>query len=284
VTAPRALDEMDTADLVDALLVAQNRVPDAVAQARPALRAAADLLVACVGAGGRLVLAGAGTSGRLALMEAAELPGTFGVPPESAVGVLAGATELGLEVGDAAEDDAQQAIEDLRALALTASDCLVAVAASGSTPYTVSAAVAARAAGASVVSITNIAESPLARLADVAIEVLVGTEALEGSTRMASGTAQKVVLNTLTTAAMVRLGHVHGRYMIDVDPANEKLRRRAVGIVAAIAGVDTERAGESLRDCHSVRAAVIHLVLGVDPADAERRAAAHPLLRDALRP
>ncbi|MDT7548438.1 MAG: N-acetylmuramic acid 6-phosphate etherase [Actinomycetota bacterium] len=282
--APRGLDEMGTAELIDALLVAQNRVPDAVAQARPAIRAATELLVDRLGAGGRLLLAGAGTSGRLAWMEAAELPGTFGVAPESAVGVLAGAKGFGLSVGDEAEDDAQLALEDIRALTMAASDCLVAVAASGSTPYTVSAAAAARAIGAAVISVTTSAESPLALIADVPIEVLVGPEVLDGSTRMASGTAQKVVLNTLTTAVMVRLGHVHDRYMIDVEPANEKLRRRAVGIVAAIAGVDAARAGEALRDCHSVRAALIHLALDVEPEDAALRAAAHRSLREALRP
>jgi N-acetylmuramic acid 6-phosphate etherase len=283
VTASRGLDELDTAELIDALLVAQDRVPAAIAQARPALRAATDLVADRVRAGGRLILAGAGTSGRLALMEAAELPGTFGVAPESVVGVLAGADERGLLVSDASEDDEELARDDIRALSMTASDCLVAVAASGSTPYTVSAATAAREAGAGIVSITMTADSPLSRLADVAIEVVVGPEALDGSTRMASGTAQKVVLNTLTTAVMVRLGHVHDRYMLDVVPANEKLRLRAVGIVAAIAGVDTARASASLRDCHNVRAAIIHLALGVEPAEAERRAAAHPLLRDALR-
>jgi N-acetylmuramic acid 6-phosphate etherase len=100
---------------------------------------------------------------------------------------------------------------------------------------------------------------------------------------MAAGTAQKVVLNTLSTAAMVRAGHVHERYMIDVDPANEKLRHRAIGIVAAIAGVAADRAAEALRDCHDTRAAIIHLALGVEPAEARRRAAQHPVLRDALR-
>jgi len=165
---------------------------------------------------------------------------------------------------------------------VSAADCMIALAASGSTPYTVSAACAASAAGATVISVTTSAGSPLARIADVAIEVLVGPEALGGSTRMASGTAQKVVLNVLTTAAMVRIGHVHDRHMIDVVPANEKLRGRAIGIVADVARVGAAEADRALRECGGIRAAIVHLVLGVAPAEAERRAATHAFLRDAL--
>lgn len=281
MTKPRALDILDTAELIDALLEPQFRVPAAVTAARPAMRLALDALVRRLVAGGRIVLVGAGTSGRLALMEAEEIPGTFGVAPNSVLGLLAGRAE-GRSVGDAAEDDEQLGAADVRAVAVSAADCMIALAASGSTPYTVSAACAASAAGATVISVTTSAGSPLARIADVAIEVLVGPEALGGSTRMASGTAQKVVLNVLTTAAMVRVGHVHDQHMIDVVAANEKLRRRAIGIVADVARVGVAEADRALRECGGTRAAIVHLLLGVAPAEAERRAATYAFLRDAL--
>jgi N-acetylmuramic acid 6-phosphate etherase len=168
-------------------------------------------------------------------------------------------------------------------VALEATDVVIAVAASGSTPYTLEIAAAARAAGAAVIAVTTTAPSPLAANADVAVEVEVGAEVLRGSSRLTAGTAQKIVLNAISTAAMARLGHVHGDLMIDVEPANAKLRDRAAAVVADIAESSADQARGALERCgDNARAAVVHLVSGLAPADAAAVAARHPRLRDAL--
>jgi N-acetylmuramic acid 6-phosphate etherase len=189
----------------------------------------------------------------------------------------------GTTSSDDDEDDLAGAAEDLTALRPGPRDVLVAVAASGSTPYTLHLAQAARAAGAAVVGVSTVAGTPLARLADVAIEAVVGAEVLRDSTRLGAGTAQKIVLDTLTTAAAARLGRVHGDRMIDVVGANAKLRLRVAGIVADIAGCPPDQALRAMQDCDgNARAAVLLLVGGLAPADAVRAAAARPTLRAAL--
>ncbi|MDQ2956935.1 MAG: N-acetylmuramic acid 6-phosphate etherase, partial [Actinomycetota bacterium] len=162
-------------------------------------------------------------------------------------------------------------------------DALIAVAASGRTPYTCAAAALARELGAGVVTITNLRGSELAALADVAIEVPVGDEVVAGSTRLAAGTAQKLVLNTLTTTTMIRLGRVHENYMVDVVAANDKLRRRVSGVVAASTGHTDEQAWQALQRCDwNARAAIVHLATGLEPAAAAERAAAHRTVRQAI--
>lgn len=273
------LDELPTAEVVSRLLEAERRVVPATYVALDRIAAAADLLAERVRSGGRVVFAGAGTSGRIATAEAAELPGTFGLDRALVVSRVAG----GSGSTDHDEDDLAGAKRDLTEIALTAADVLIAVAASGSTPYTLALADAAREAGSAVVAVVNVRGTPLAALADVAIEVVVGDEVLRDSTRLSAGTAQKVTLNALTTAAMVRLGRVHGNLMVDVQPANAKLRVRAIGIVAEIAGCHPETADAALTACgDSARAAVLHLVLGLDPEVAQARAGEHSSLRSAL--
>ncbi len=282
VTDRPQLDLLAPVQVVELLLGAEERVVPAVRAAAPAIASAAELVAECVVAGGRLVFAGAGTSGRLAVAEAAELPGTFGLPADRAVGVLAGGGRHSLAGTDSDEDDADTAELDLAGL-LDHGDVLVAVAASGSTPYTVQAARLALAAGASVVAVVTAPGSPLAALASVAIEVLVGGEVLRGSTRLTAGTAQKLALNALTTAAMTRAGRVHGDLMVDVVAANAKLRERSAGIVAEIAGVPRAAAEDALQACRwNARAAVVHLVLGLPPDAAAAHAERHPSLREAL--
>jgi N-acetylmuramic acid 6-phosphate etherase len=273
------LDQLPTAEVVSLLLEAERRVVPAVAAATDQIAAGAELLAQRLRSGGRVVFVGAGTSGRIAAAEAAELPGTFGLDRAAVVARVAG----GAGSTDQDEDDLTGAQRDLAEIALTAADVLVAVAASGSTPYTLALTEAARAAGAAVIAVANVRGTPLAAFADVAIEVEVGPEVLRDSTRLTAGTSQKVTLNALTTAAMVRLGRVHGDLMVDVQPANAKLRVRAIGIVAEIAGCHPEAADVALTACSdSARAAVLHLVLGLDPETAMARAAAHSSLRDAL--
>lgn len=273
------LDLLTTADVVGRLLDAEQRVVPAVRATQDQIAAGAELLAARLRAGGRVVFAGAGTSGRIALAEAAELPGTFGLDRSVVLARVAGGTAS----TDRDEDDLSGARHDLAELGLTAADVLVAVAASGSTPYTLMLAEHARSLGAAVVAVVNVGGSPLAALADVAVTVEVGSEVLRESTRLTAGTAQKVVLNALTTAAMVRLGRVHGDLMVDVVPANAKLRRRAAGIVAEIAECDLATAEAALAACgDSARAAVLYLILRLDPDTAKARAAEHTSLRDAL--
>ena len=280
VSGRAELDLLPTAEIVELLLRAEERVVP-VTRARAAqLAAGAELIAARMRAGGRLLFAGAGTSGRLASAEAAELPGTFGLSRELVAARVAG----GAGSTDRDEDDLAIARTDIADLAPSAADALVAVAASGNTPYTLEIASAAHAAGAAIVAVVNVVGSPLAALADIAVELDVGDEVLRGASRLTAGTAQKVALNALTTAAMVRLGRVHGDLMIDVEAANAKLRDRAAGIVAEIAGCSVSAAADALDACGGgARAAVVHLVLGLDPAAAAARAARFITLRDALR-
>jgi N-acetylmuramic acid 6-phosphate etherase len=278
-----ALDLLPAAGVVERLLAAEEGVLPAVRSAVPAIAKAADLIAARMSAGGRLVLLGAGTSGRLAVLEAAELPGTFGLAEGSVVGVTAGAGRSGLAGTDWDEDDTGAGQRDLLATGVGSGDVLIAVAASGRTPYTVAAAGRAVETGMAVVSVTTSAGSPLADLADVAVEVPMGAEALHGSTRLTAGTATKLALDALTTAAMVRLGRVHDNFMIDVVPANVKLRERSAGQVAAITGCPLDAARAALEACGwSARAAVLNLLTGLAPDRAGELAAAHPTLRAAI--
>jgi N-acetylmuramic acid 6-phosphate etherase len=241
--------------------------------------AAARLIADRLRAGGRLAFAGAGTSGRVALTEAAELPGTFGLADDRIVAIMAG----GIDGTDSREDDTDIARRDLSRLAPAPGDVLVAVAASGTTPYTVALAEGAARAGTDVVAVVNTPGSRLAQLAHLAIEVPIGPEVLRGSTRLAAGSAQKVALNALTTTAMTLLGRVHGDVMVDVVPANAKLRERAAGIVAEIAATSLDDARAALAACDgNTRAAILHLVGGLPPAEAAERAAAYATLQAAL--
>ena len=273
------LDVLPTAEVVELLLAAEARVLPAVRAQAASIAAAADLVARALAGSGRLVFAGAGTSGRIAWAEAAELPGTFGLEPSRVLARIAG----GLDADDHSEDDLAAAADDLAELALTGEDVLVAVAASGSTPYTLHVAQGARDGGATVVAVVAAASSPLAALSDVAIEAAVGPELLRGSTRLGAGTAQKVALNALTTAAMARLGRVHGDLMVDVVAANAKLQDRAAGVVAEVAGCDVATARAAVDACGgNTRAAVVSVVSGVSPAQAAALAASHRSLREAL--
>ena len=265
------------------VLAGQAQVAAAVAGAERQIAAAVDLIAASYAAGGRILLLGAGTSGRLAVQEAVEVPGTYGIAPERIQARVAGGGPEHLVGTDAAEDDVEQGRADVEALAVGPADALIAVAASGRTPYTIAAAELARTRGAVVITVTNQPGSALAALADVAIEVPVGDEVVAGSTRLAAGTAQKLVLNTLTTTAMIRLGHVHRHFMVDVVAANDKLRHRISGVVAASTGVDEDEARRALQRCDwNARAAIVHLSAGIDPEPAAALARSHRTVRQAI--
>jgi N-acetylmuramic acid 6-phosphate etherase len=273
------LDLLPTEGVVDALLRAEERIVPAVRAVRADIGRAADLIAERWRDGGRLMFVGAGTGGRLAWTQAAELPGTFGMDRLRIIARVAG----GLASTDDDEDDLAHADRDLAELRPGAGDVVVAVAASGSTPYTVAVARGARAAGADVVALVTVPRSPLAAIASVAIETVVGPEALRDSTRLGAGTAQKIALDALTTAAATRLGRVHGNLMVDVVGANAKLRKRAAGIVAEVAGCDLAVAERALAACSDdARAAVLSVVGGLDPAEARERAASTESLRAAI--
>ena len=218
------------------LLDGQQSALAAVAPALPAIAAAAGRAAAVLAAGGRLAYAGAGSAGLMALADALELAGTFGIPAERTPVLFAGGAAALLAMTGAVEDDRAAAARDLAAAGLGAGDAVVCVSASGATPYTLAVAEAARAAGATVIAVANTPASPLLATASVAILLDTGPEIVAGSTRMGAGTAQKAALNLLSTLTALRLGHVHDGYMVNLVADNDKLRARAAGIVATVAG------------------------------------------------
>src|SRR5215467_10169519 len=258
------LDLRSTRDLVRLLNDEDAKVPAAVAEAGDALAAAIDAIAERMRRGGRLVYAGAGTSGALAALDAAECGSTFGSPPGE---VLAVAAEQ-----DADEDDRAAATNALRGLALQPEDCVVAVSASGSTPFALGALEVARDCGALRIAVASVRGSRAAALADHEIAVVVGPEVIAGSTRLKAGTAQKLVLNTISTVTMIRLGRTYGGLMVGVIPANEKLRERARRNVVLASGASEERVDEALQAAAGdARVALVSLLAGVDAASARSR-------------
>ncbi|OLT19371.1 hypothetical protein BJF78_36170 [Pseudonocardia sp. CNS-139] len=242
----RDLNSRAPGAIVDELLAAEAAVPAVLAAARDALAAAVAAAERALRGGGRLIYVGAGTPGRLAALDAAECVPTFGVPPDLVQAVLAGGEEAAAMAVEGAEDSTVAGAADLAARGVTAADLVVGITASGRTPYVLAALEAARDAGATTVAVVNNPGSPAAAAADVAVELLTGPEVIAGSTRLRAGTAQKVALNVLSTAAMVRWGRTHGPWMIDVLATNGKLRRRAQRMLTEITGASDEAAAEAL--------------------------------------
>jgi N-acetylmuramic acid 6-phosphate etherase len=258
------LDLRSTRDLVRLLNDEDATVPAAVAEAGDALAAAIDSIAERMRRGGRLIYAGAGTSGALAALDAAECGSTFGSPPGEVLAVVA--------EQDADEDDRAAATNALRGLPLRPEDCVVAVSASGSTPFVLAALEAAREAGALGVAVASAHESPAAALAEHEVAVVVGPEVIAGSTRLKAGTAQKLVLNTISTVTMIRLGRTYGGLMVGVAPGNEKLRERARRNVVLASGASEERVDEAMAAAAGdARVALVSLLAGVDAADARSR-------------
>ena len=242
------LDARTDDEIIALILNAQDAGLAATRNASKAIAAAAAALAARLGetAAGRLIYAGAGTSGRLGVLDGAELIPTFGWPPERVGFLIAGGMDALVRPIEGAEDDAGAGTREASALALGPGDALVAVSASGATPYTVAACQAARAAGALTVAIANNAPCPLLQAAEYAIAVQSGAEPIGGSTRMTAGTVQKVTLNLLSTLTMIRLNRTYGGYMVDVMLTNDKLKARAVRMICEIVGVDADDAQAAL--------------------------------------
>ena len=245
---PRTMD-IDTLPAVDILRRINDedrRVPDAVAETIPQIAEAVERIVAAFRAGGRLVYLGAGTSGRLGVLDAAECPPTFGVPEGMVTALIAGGAGALVRSSEGAEDDEQAGAAALREIGLAAADVVVGIAVSGRTPYVLGGLAYARGIGAATVALTCNPASAAAALADIAISPLVGPEALTGSTRMKSGTAQKLVLNMLSTASMIRIGKTYGNLMVDLHASNGKLVARAIRMVMQAAGCGEPEARAAL--------------------------------------
>ena len=250
-------------------LVSEGRNPrtmDIDLSAYRQIAAAVDRIVAAFDMGGRLVYVGAGTSGRLGVLDASECPPTFGVAAGMVIGLIAGGPKALTTSIEGAEDDPEAGAAALRGIGLTASDVVVGIAVSGRTPYVLGALAHARAIGAATVALSCNPDSAIAALADIAISPVVGPEVLTGSTRLKSGTAQKLVLNMLTTASMIRIGKTYQNLMVDVRPTNHKLMARAVRIVMQAGGCDAEAAQAALnRSGSDVKLAILVMLTGLDP-------------------
>lgn len=236
------IDTVDSEGVLRLINAEDRKVADIVAEQIPVIAQAVDRIVDSMQKGGRLIYAGAGTSGRIALLDAAESPPTFGTDPELVQALIAGGQDALLQAIEGAEDDADQGAKDLRALNVRDVDVVVGIAASGRTPYVIGVMQAAKDVGATTMCVVCNDNSPVQKLADVAMKFLVGPEVITGSTRMKAGTAQKLALNMLSTATMVRLGKVYSNLMINMQPTNEKLLQRAVRIVRQATGVDESTA------------------------------------------
>jgi N-acetylmuramic acid 6-phosphate etherase len=273
--ASEGIDALPAAEILRIINAEDHKVAPAVAAEIPNIARAVDAIVAAIGRGGRLFYIGAGTSGRLGVLDAAECPPTFNVPPDLVQAVLAGGEAALARAAEASEDDPTLGARDLEVRGFGPADVLVGIAASGRTPYVLGAVAWARSLGALTVGISCTPDSELSRLADIAITPLPGPEVIAGSTRMKAGTATKLTLNMLSTAAMIRLGHVFGNLMVNVQPKNAKLTDRARRIIAAACGVGYQEAARLLEEAGGqVKVAIVMARLGLERDQAEARLAA----------
>lgn len=270
---PRSMDidVVSTTELLELINAEDKLVPDAVGKTLPDIALAVDAIVEAFGQGGRLIYIGAGTSGRLGVLDASECPPTFGVPANMVIGLIAGGRDAVTNAQEGAEDRADDGAADLRGIGLNSRDVVVGIAVSGRTPYVVGALDFARRTGSKTVAVTCNPASVIAKSADISIAPVVGPEVLTGSTRLKSGTAQKLVLNMLSTASMVRIGKTYQNLMVDMIASNEKLVARAVSIVMEATGCSAEMARAALETTGRNAKLAILVVLTGKPADEARR-------------
>jgi len=268
------IDLLPTAEILEKINTADRDVPPAVHRELPQIAAAVDEIVAAFKCGGRLIYMGAGTSGRLGILDAVECPPTYGVPEDMVIALIAGGGEAVYRAQEGAEDNPDLGREDLQKIRLTEKDVVVGIAASGRTPYVIGGLRYARQLGCTTVALSCNKSAAIANEADIAILPEAGPEILTGSTRMKAGTAQKLVLNMLTTASMIRLGKVFYNLMVDVKATNAKLVGRTRRIVMEATGVSYEEADRVLSQCdHNAKLAIMMILSGLD-ADAAERALA----------
>ena len=253
------LEQMETLNIISSINNEDKKVADAVAKVLPQIAQLVDELTKRFEKGGRLFYIGAGTSGRLGILDASEIPPTFGMPHDRVIGLIAGGDSAIRKAVEFAEDNMHQAWKDLMEYGINANDVLVGIAASGSTPYVIGGIKDAKAKGVLTAGITNNPGSPLAKESDIAIEVVVGPEFLTGSTRMKSGTSQKMVLNMISTALMIRIGRVKGNKMVNMQLSNNKLVDRGTRYLVEELGMDYPAAQAALKKYGSVKEAIAAL-------------------------
>ena len=264
------VDSLSALDIVQLMNEEDKQVPLAIEKCLPQIAQAVERIVAAFQQGGRLVYIGAGTSGRLGVLDASECPPTFGVSPEMVKGIIAGGERALRHPIEGAEDSKAQAVVDLQTIQFSSKDVLVGIAASGRTPYVIGALEYAKSLGSVTVSIASNPNSAMANIVDIAIDTVVGPEVLTGSSRLKSGTAQKLVLNMLTTASMILMGKCYQNLMVDVQASNEKLKARAIRIVMQATDCDKALAEETLKQAdQNAKLAIMMILSGLDRAQAE---------------
>jgi len=279
----RDIDTLTADEMIEVMILDNRTILTAVQDEKAAIARGAEMISEALRSGGRVIFVGAGTSGRLGVLEAAELPPTFGIAPETAVAIMAGGPKAVHRAKEGVEDDSAEGARALWRLRPRRKDVVIGISASGITPFVRGAVARARAARTKIIGITCDARSELKDLADIAIVLSVGPEVIAGSTRLKAGTATKVVLNMLTTSAMVRAGKTYGNLMVDVKSNSEKLRDRARRIIGTVTGVAYEDADALLqRAGWNVKAAILMHEAGVTRAQALSRLRIEPRLRKLL--
>ena len=264
------VDSLSALEIVQLMNQEDKQVPLAIEKCLPQIAQAVECIVAAFQQGGRLVYIGAGTSGRLGVLDASECPPTFGVSPEMVKGIIAGGERALRHPIEGAEDSKAQAVVDLQTIQFSSKDVLVGIAASGRTPYVIGALEYAKSLGSVTVSIASNPNSAMANIVDIAIDTVVGAEVLTGSSRLKSGTAQKLVLNMLTTASMILMGKCYQNLMVDVQASNEKLKARAIRIVMQATDCDKALAEETLKQAdQNAKLAIMMILSGLDRVQAE---------------
>ena len=264
------VDSLSALEIVQLMNEEDKQVPLAIEKCLPQIAQAVECIVAAFQQGGRLIYIGAGTSGRLGVLDASECPPTFGVSPEMVKGIIAGGERALRHPIEGAEDSKAQAVVDLQTIQFSSKDVLVGIAASGRTPYVIGALEYAKSLGSVTVSIASNPNSAMANIVDIAIDTVVGPEVLTGSSRLKSGTAQKLVLNMLTTASMILMGKCYQNLMVDVQASNEKLKTRAIRIVMQATDCDKALAEETLKLAdQNAKLAIMMILSGLDRAQAE---------------
>lgn len=263
------IDTLSTFDMLKVINNEDKKVPLAVEKALPEIAQLVDKVAIAFSQGGRLIYCGAGTSGRLGILDASECPPTYGTSHEMVIGLIAGGHKAILQAVENAEDNIQLGEQDLRQLNFNEKDVLVGIAASGRTPYVIGALNYAKSLGATTGAISCNPESPIAQIADIAITPIVGAEVITGSSRMKAGTAQKLILNMITTAAMIKIGKVFGNLMVDVEATNAKLVERQVRIVMQATECERAIAEQALSQCQRhCKTAILMILANVDAQQA----------------
>ncbi|UIL52184.1 MULTISPECIES: N-acetylmuramic acid 6-phosphate etherase [Pantoea] len=282
--ASQNIDELSTEAMLRVINDEDKKVALAVEAIVPQIATAVDAICAAFQAGGRLIYCGAGTSGRLGILDASECPPTFGTPREQVIGLIAGGHKAILQAVENAEDNREQGAQDLRDIHFSRQDVLVGIAASGRTPYVLGALAYADEIGATTVALTCNPDSPMSQTAAIALTPVVGPEVVTGSSRMKAGTAQKLVLNMLTTGAMIRSGKVYGNLMVDVEATNQKLVQRQVNIVKQATDCDDATASTALNACGGhCKTAILMVLAGLTAEEAKTLLGQHQgFIRQAL--